>query len=102
PLLTLKTDQTTHMHEQVLAACKRHGFEPTIICECSSVAITLALIAEGMGVSLLPRSVMSSFMDPRVKMIPLENEKLNSNIGLIWLKDHYLSKRAQYFIDTLK
>lgn len=102
PLLTLKTDQTTHMHEQVLAACKRHGFEPTIICECSSVALTLALIAEGMGVSLLPRSVMSSFMDPRINMIPLENENLNSDIGLIWLKDHYLPKRAQYFIETLK
>lgn len=102
PLLTLKTDQTTHMHEQVLAACSKQGFEPTIICECSSVALTLALIAQGMGVALLPRSVLSSFMDPRIKIIPLADGELTSDIGLIWLKDHYVPKRVQFFIETLK
>jgi len=102
PLLTLKTDQTTHMHEQVVAACNKQGFEPTIVCECSSVALMLALIAQGMGVSLLPRSVMNSFMDPRVRIIPLAESEMTSAIGLIWLKDHYVPKRAQYFIDTLK
>lgn len=100
PLLTLKTDQTTHMHEQVIAACRKHHFEPKIICECSSVAITIALIAEGIGVSLLPRSVMSSFKDPRVIMIPLSNEELQSDIGIVWLKDHYLPKSARFFIET--
>lgn len=102
PLLTLKTDQTTHMHEQVLAACRKHNFEPSIICECSSVAITIALIAEGIGVSLLPRSVMSSFKDPRVRMIPLVDVELQSEIGIVWLKDHYLPNSARYFIDSFQ
>lgn len=102
PLLTLKTDQTTHMHEQVIATCEKYGFEPNIICECSSVAITIALIAEGTGVSLLPQSVMSSFKDPRVRMIPLQNEELQSNIGIVWLKDHYLPKSARFFIDSFQ
>lgn len=102
PLLTLKTDQTTHMHEQLIATCKKYKVEPNIICECSSVAITIALIAEGIGVSLLPQSVMSSFKDPRVRMIPLQNEELQSNIGIVWLKDHYLPKSARYFIDTFQ
>jgi len=102
PLLTLKTDQTTHMHEQVLAACHRYGVKPNIVCECSSVAITIALIADGLGISLLPRSVMSSFMDPRVKIIPLSHETLQSDIGIVWLKDHYVPKRAQFFIEAVK
>jgi len=102
PILTLKTDQTTHMHEQVLEACHRYGVKPDIICECSSVAITIALIADGLGISLLPRSVMSSFMDPRVKIIPLSHDFLQSDIGIVWLKEHYVPKRAQFFIETVK
>ncbi|MFC6331706.1 LysR family transcriptional regulator [Paenibacillus septentrionalis] len=102
PLLTLKTDQTTHMHEQLIEACHRYGVKPNIVCECSSVAITIALIADGLGIALLPRSVMSSFMDPRVKMIPLSHDALQSDIGIVWLKDHYVPKRAQFFIETVK
>jgi len=102
PLLTLKTDQTTHMHEQVIAACRKYHFEPNIICECSSVAITIALIAEGIGISLLPRSVMNSFMDPRVRMIPLSSEELQSDNGIIWHKDHYLPKSARFFIESIQ
>src|SRR5690606_24173699 len=102
PLLTLKTDQTTHMHEQVIAACHRYGIEPNIICECSSVAISIALIADGLGIAMLPRSVMSSFIDPRVKIIPLSLDTLQSDVGIVWLKDHYVPKRSQYFLDTVK
>jgi len=102
PFLTLKTDQTTFMHEQVVAACHNHKFDPHIICECSSVAITIALIAEGIGVAILPQSAMTSFSDPMVRIIELIDEDLVSEIGVIWMKDHYLPKRARFFIDSFK
>lgn len=100
PFLTLKTDQTTFMHEQVVAACRNHQFDPIIVCECSSVAITIALIAEGIGIAILPRSVMTSFSDPLVRIIELVDEDLESEIGIIWLKDHYIPKSARFFIDS--
>lgn len=101
PILTLKTDQTTHMHEQVIQYFLQEKLKPTVVCECSSVAITIALIAEGIGVSLLPQSVMNSFKDPRVTMIPLSNQSLKSDFALIWLKDHYLPKSARFFIEEI-
>lgn len=100
PFLTLKTDQTTYMHEQVVAACRNHQFDPIIVCECSSVAITIALIAEGIGIAILPQSVMASFSDPMVRIIELVDEDLESEIGIIWLKDHYIPKSARFFIDS--
>ena len=102
PLVTLKTDQTTHMHEQVIQAFYQAKLEPEVICECSSVAITVALIAEGIGIALLPQSVMSSFNDPRVVMVPLTEGNLTSEFALIWLKDHYLPKSARFFIESFK
>ncbi|NHN32430.1 LysR family transcriptional regulator [Paenibacillus agricola] len=102
PFITLKTDKTTRMHEQVVNEYKRHGFEPNIICECSSVAIIMALIAQGIGVTVFPKSVMSSFPTTVVKMLDIQDADFQSGVGIVWLKDRYMSKSAQYFIDSFR
>jgi len=102
PFLTLKTDRTTRMHEQVVNECKRHGFVPNIICECSSVAIIMSLIACGIGATVFPKSVMSSFPSTVVKMLDIEDADFQSDVGILWLKDHYLPKRAQQFIESFR
>jgi DNA-binding transcriptional LysR family regulator len=102
PFLTLKTDKTTRMHEQVVNECKRHGFEPNIICECSSVAIIMSLIAGGIGATVFPKSVMSSFPGTVVKMLDIADADFQSDVGILWLKDRYLPIRAQLFIDSFR
>ncbi|MNZ63729.1 HTH-type transcriptional regulator GltC [compost metagenome] len=102
PFLSLKTDKTTRMHEQVVNECKRHGFEPTIICECSSVAIIMTLVADGIGATVFPESVMSSFPTNVVKMLRIEDADFQSDVGILWLKDHYLPRQAQQFIESFQ
>jgi len=98
PLLTLKTDETTGMHNRVVNECRRHGFEPKVICECSSVAIIIALVAAGIGVTVFPKSVMASFPSPVIRMLPITDLDLQSDVGIVWLQERYLSKLAQRFI----
>ncbi|WP_337099319.1 LysR family transcriptional regulator [Paenibacillus sp. YIM B09110] len=102
PFLTLKTDKTLRMHEQVVNECRRHGFEPNIICECSSVAIIMSLIAAGIGATVFPKSVLSSFPSDVVTMLRIEDADFQSGVGILWLNDRYLPKRAQYFIDSFR
>jgi DNA-binding transcriptional LysR family regulator len=102
PLLTLKTDRTTRMHKLVVSECRRHGFEPNIICECSSVAIIMSLIAGGIGATVFPKSVMSSFPSTVLKMLDIKDANFLSEVGIVWLKDRYLSKSAQRFIDSFR
>lgn len=102
PFLTLKTDQTTRMHEQVVNECKRHGFEPHMICECSSVAIIMSLIAGGIGATVFPKSVLSSFPTDAVRMLEIEDADFQSDVGILWLKDRYLPKSALQFIDSFR
>jgi LysR family transcriptional regulator, salicylic acid-responsive activator of bsdBCD len=102
PLLTLKTDKTIRMHEQVVDECKRHGFIPNIICECSSVAIIMSLVAQGIGATVFPKSVMSSFSTTVVRMLDIVDADFQSEVGVVWLKDRYLSKSARHFIDCFK
>ncbi|NBD27935.1 LysR family transcriptional regulator [Paenibacillus glycinis] len=99
PLLTLKTDKTIRMHEQVVNEFRRHGLEPNIICECSSVTVIMSLIASGIGATVFPKSILASFPYGDVTMLPIRDANFQSDIGILWLKDHLLSKRAQHFID---
>ncbi|WP_219836817.1 LysR family transcriptional regulator [Paenibacillus sp. R14(2021)] len=98
PLLTLKTDKTIRMHEQVVNEFRRHGLEPSIICECSSVAVIMSLVAAGIGATVFPKSILSSFPSGDIRMLPIRDASFESDTGILWLKDHLLSKRAQRFI----
>ncbi|WP_127499201.1 LysR family transcriptional regulator [Paenibacillus glycanilyticus] len=98
PFLTLKTDKTIGMHHRVMIEARAHGFEPKVICECSSVAIIVALVAAGIGATVFPKSVMASFPLPTIKMLTISDADFQSEVGIIWLKDRYLSKSARNFI----
>ncbi|PUA37670.1 LysR family transcriptional regulator [Paenibacillus elgii] len=99
PFLTLKTDRTTGMHDRVVTECRRHGFEPRIICECSSVAIIIAMVAAGLGATVLPKSVMTAFPLPSIRTLPLSDADFQSDVGILWLNNRYLSRTARRFID---
>ncbi|WP_068619155.1 LysR family transcriptional regulator [Paenibacillus tuaregi] len=99
PFLTLKTDHTIRMHKQVLEECRRHGFEPQIISECSSVAIIIALVAAGIGATVLPESVMRAFPIEQISTIRLTDANFHSDVGIVWMKERYLTKSARRFIN---
>ncbi|MGG3280648.1 LysR family transcriptional regulator [Paenibacillus solani] len=100
PFLSLKTDQTIGMHERVIQEFNRSELEPRVLCECSSVAIIVALVAEGIGATILPESVMSSFSIPNIRTLPITSADFQSDVGIVWLRDHVLSNRARHFIAT--
>ncbi|OPA79278.1 LysR family transcriptional regulator [Paenibacillus selenitireducens] len=99
PFISLKTDLTVGMHENLMKEFRQAGVEPHILCECSSVAITIALVAAGIGATVLPKSVMSSFPLNNIHMFDILHADFQSDVGIVWLKDRYLSKSARRFID---
>ena len=102
PFLTLKTERTTGMHNQVFHAFKERGLEPRIVSECSSVAITISLVASGIGAAVLPKSVMNSFAPPTITQVAIANADIQSDVGIVWLKDRHLSKSARHFMELFK
>ncbi|MFC5403374.1 LysR family transcriptional regulator [Cohnella soli] len=99
PFLTLKTDRTTGMHDRIFHEFGQRGLEPRIISECSSVAITVSLVASGIGIAILPASVMNTFALPSIKQLAIADAEFQSDVGLVWLKDRHLSKGARHFMD---
>lgn len=99
PLLTLKSDQTTGMHTAIVKEFQQSGLSPYILCECSSVSIIMALVAAGIGATILPKSVAASFPLPGISMLDLAVTDFHSDVGIVWLKNRFLSKCARRFID---
>ncbi|MDI4649998.1 LysR family transcriptional regulator [Cohnella hashimotonis] len=98
PLVSLKTDRTVVMHETIMRAFAAAELSPRVLCECASVAIALTLVAHGFGAALLPKSVMSTFPLAGIECRAIRDADLLSEVGLVWLKDRYLSRAAQRFI----
>ncbi|MFD2331155.1 LysR family transcriptional regulator [Cohnella sp. GCM10020058] len=98
PLVSLKTDRTVVMHETIMRAFADAGLRPRVLCECASVAIALTLVAHGFGAALLPKSVMSTFPLAGIERRAIRDADLLSEVGLVWLKDRYLSRAARRFI----
>ncbi|REE83944.1 DNA-binding transcriptional LysR family regulator [Paenibacillus taihuensis] len=96
--LTLKTDKTIRMHERVVQTFMSKGHEPKIIGECSSVAIIMSLVAAGIGVTVFPKSVIASFPSEQVTVLELRDAHFESDVGIVWLLDQKLSRRAEHFI----
>jgi DNA-binding transcriptional LysR family regulator len=102
PLITLKTDQTTQMHERVVSECRRFGVEPNFICECSSVAIAMSLIAAGIGATVFPKSVISTYSSDTLHMLDIVDADFESEMAIVWLQNRQISRRALRFIDGFR
>ncbi|MEB3100492.1 LysR family transcriptional regulator [Ferviditalea candida] len=99
PLLLLHRTNIRGVYEIIVNECRRAGFEPNIVAECADPTILITLVGAGIGATILSKSALSLFPLRNIKIIELENCSIQSEAAVIWLKDRYLSKAAQRFVE---
>ncbi|MFE0923233.1 LysR substrate-binding domain-containing protein [Streptomyces nigra] len=70
PFVIHPSQARSSMHDRVLAACRRAGFEPSPLVEVSETATLVVFVAAGHGVALVPQSVQSLSLEG-VTYVPL-------------------------------
>lgn len=98
PFLSFHRHQNCSTLQGITEEFKRHGFVPNIICDCIDLAMTFALISEGLGVTILPRTSLNKFNVSGIKVVEFADCGIESKATIIWPKDRYLSKTALNFI----
>lgn len=73
-----------------------------VVCECSDMKVLLELVSSGIGSTIVPKSVFQSFSHTGLYAREIKDSVLKSSVGLIWLKQHYLSSPARHFIELIK
>jgi DNA-binding transcriptional LysR family regulator len=73
-------------------ACAAAGFEPNVAVEGGEMSGVLALVAEGLGVAIVPSIVAT---DPHLIRLSLHTPKLYREIGLVRREDRAPSRAAE-------
>jgi DNA-binding transcriptional LysR family regulator len=81
---------------RIIAACQTAGFHPQIAGYNGQWNFILAMVENGMGLALLPQSVVTS--RPKLQAIPLRDPVMPWELDLAWPRGASLSFAAQELI----
>ncbi len=81
--------------------CAAAGFEPEIVCRVNDCDMTLAMVAAGEGISVLPRLMLPTD-HPRIRTRPLAEMPPIRRIGAVRLPSRYLTPSTQRFLSLLE
>ncbi|HZN79274.1 MAG TPA: LysR family transcriptional regulator [Mycobacterium sp.] len=63
PFVLFPRDSAPDFHDELTRACTRVGFTPAVAYECTAMPTVVGLVASGLGVALVPRSINSIGLD---------------------------------------
>lgn len=81
-----------------LDACRKAGFTPRIAFESTQIDTIQAMVAAGLGVTLVPRMAAERARQPAPVFLPLVGPPLTRTLALAWRKDRYLPVAATSFL----
>lgn len=87
------------LHDMILAHCEEVGFVPNILCKSSQWDFIVRLVAQGLGVALLPETICQEAQDESVASIALNDPVIPWHLGFVWRKNASLSFAAKAFLD---
>ncbi len=95
-----RTGRTRALLEQIFA---NRGLEPRVALELASVEAIKKFVAVGLGISLISRSFAAEeAANGLVRLIPLEDVKLERRLGLIHHQDKYICPVMSAFLATIQ
>lgn len=100
--LIIPSTEGLGLHYIIMEQFSNYGLATPRLSECSDIALLLELVESGFYASVVPETVIRQQKGYNIQAVKISNEALNSSSGLIWLKDHLLSKTSQNFIKLLK
>ena len=86
PFVMFSQAASPNYHAQILAMCSQAGLQPTIRHEVRHWLSVLSLVAQGMGVALVPEALAAADMDG-VALIPLQRRVPPSQTFAVWATD---------------
>ncbi|MEO5936144.1 MAG: hydrogen peroxide-inducible genes activator [Terriglobales bacterium] len=98
PFLLLKEGHC--FRESALAACRRSRVSPNVVFESGQFQTILAMVASGMGVSVVPS--MAKDAHSGCRFVRITDERSYRRIGAVRLKHHYMGKAQAVFWGFLK
>ncbi|MCB2293454.1 LysR family transcriptional regulator [Clostridium algoriphilum] len=82
----------------IMDTCIESGFKPEVFCKNDDARTTLLLANAGFGIGIAPKSAFELSCNQNLIYKEIKNEKLETSLAAIWIKDRYMSSLADRFI----
>ena len=86
PLALVSRQVSPDYHEQILAACAAAGFAPDTLHELQHWLSVVSLVAQGLGVALVPQALHQSAIAGAV-FVPVDGEAPTYDTYCLWKAD---------------
>ncbi|RKP49877.1 LysR family transcriptional regulator [Cohnella endophytica] len=100
--LILPSTEGHGLYQSILDQFTERGLLANVIGECSDIVTLLEWVSTGNGTTIVPESILRLHREYQFQSYEIADSQLKFATGLIWLKDRYLSKAAQQFIEIIK
>lgn len=100
--LILPSTEGLGVHYLIKEAFSRFQLHPNIVGECSDITLLMDLITSDFGASIVPETILKRHKGYPIHAYKISSDALNASVALIWLKNHYLSKTAQNFVELIR
>lgn len=90
------------LNRVIVDACRRHGFEPTVVARSSQIDFVVELAAAGLGIAFLPRMIANQRRHPAVRHVLLDEPDTDWHIAMIWRRGGYLSHAGRAWLDLVR
>src|SRR4051794_40836010 len=90
------------LHDVVQQACRQVGFQPTVAYKSSLWDLIGEMVTTKLGISVIPRSMVSRFNHQNVKAISISDPLIQWELVLIYKKNKYLSFATRKFIEYIQ
>lgn len=90
-----------YLKDQIIESCRKVGFHPKTVAKMSQITFIENMIRDGIGVSILPESIVNILNDGVVG-IEINSADVAWNLGVIWKKESYMNHVTHEWINFLK
>ncbi|WP_319518647.1 LysR family transcriptional regulator [uncultured Martelella sp.] len=95
-------DDGFSLHRRLMRLARARGLDPVIAAQSSQVDFMVELVAAGLGVTFLPRTIAAHHAHPMVRRIAFEEPELNWSVAMAWRRGAYLSAAAAAWLDLVR
>ncbi len=88
--------------DQSLRFCHRNDLHPQIAFRSAQLETIQALVASGVGISLIPKLALHPKRSGQPVYLSLADPKPMRTIGVLWRKEHHHSRAAREFLRLLQ
>jgi len=100
--LIIPSTEGLGIYNTILEAFSKHNLPLKSMVECSDMHVLMEMLKQGMGVTIVPKSVFDVYGDENLCSAPIKDANMSSSLGVIWLDHHFVSTPAKNFIEIVK